>query len=85
LGRAHQHLEGIAGMVPNPERFPPGCKFHPRCPRMNGDPVCAAQEPALREVAAMHWASCHHLEDFTAKPLTRPTLDWRRAAAEVLP
>jgi oligopeptide/dipeptide ABC transporter ATP-binding protein len=26
-------LETIAGNVPNPAKFPSGCKFHPRCPR----------------------------------------------------
>jgi oligopeptide/dipeptide ABC transporter ATP-binding protein len=26
-------LETIAGNVPNPAKFPGGCKFHPRCPR----------------------------------------------------
>ena len=25
-------LESIAGAVPNPLRFPSGCRFHPRCP-----------------------------------------------------
>src|SRR5450755_3540479 len=25
-------LETIPGNVPNPAHFPPGCKFHPRCP-----------------------------------------------------
>ena len=26
-------LTTIPGSVPNPARFPSGCKFHPRCPR----------------------------------------------------
>jgi len=79
LGRAHQRLEAIAGTVPNPERFGAGCKFHPRCPRMNGDAACSGQEPALREVAAKHWAACHHIENFAAMPVTPPTTDSRRA------
>jgi oligopeptide/dipeptide ABC transporter ATP-binding protein len=33
LGAHSQRLETIPGMVPPPTRFPPGCKFHPRCPR----------------------------------------------------
>jgi oligopeptide/dipeptide ABC transporter ATP-binding protein len=33
LGAHAQRLETIPGMVPPPTRFPPGCKFHPRCPR----------------------------------------------------
>jgi oligopeptide/dipeptide ABC transporter ATP-binding protein len=28
-----QRLATIPGTVPNPARFPTGCKFHPRCPR----------------------------------------------------
>jgi oligopeptide/dipeptide ABC transporter ATP-binding protein len=83
LGRVHQRLEAIAGTVPIPERFPPGCKFHPRCPRMNGDALCAGQEPALREVAAKHWAACHHVENFADMPVTPPTTDSRRAVTEV--
>ena len=33
LGASARRLETISGMVPNPFRFPGGCKFHPRCPR----------------------------------------------------
>ncbi|HTW94609.1 MAG TPA: ABC transporter ATP-binding protein [Tepidisphaeraceae bacterium] len=32
LGDESVRLESIAGTVPNPLTFPPGCKFHPRCP-----------------------------------------------------
>src|SRR5271154_3389926 len=51
LGRVGGRLQAIAGTVPNPKMFPSGCKFHPRCPRMNGDALCAQKEPALREIA----------------------------------
>jgi oligopeptide/dipeptide ABC transporter ATP-binding protein len=33
LGRESERLETIPGTVPNPAKFPPGCKFHTRCPR----------------------------------------------------
>jgi oligopeptide/dipeptide ABC transporter ATP-binding protein len=33
LGAMSERLATIAGTVPNPARFPSGCKFHPRCPR----------------------------------------------------
>jgi len=33
LGQRADRLQAIAGTVPNPSRFPSGCKFHPRCPR----------------------------------------------------
>jgi oligopeptide/dipeptide ABC transporter ATP-binding protein len=32
LGAPEGRLESIPGAVPNPARFPTGCKFHPRCP-----------------------------------------------------
>jgi len=33
LGDTSERLATIPGQVPNPARFPSGCKFHPRCPR----------------------------------------------------
>jgi oligopeptide/dipeptide ABC transporter ATP-binding protein len=33
LGAHSERLVSIPGAVPNPARFPSGCKFHPRCPR----------------------------------------------------
>jgi oligopeptide/dipeptide ABC transporter ATP-binding protein len=33
LGAHAERLMTIPGTVPNPARFPTGCKFHPRCPR----------------------------------------------------
>ncbi len=32
LGEKKHRLDTIEGSVPNPVNFPPGCKFHPRCP-----------------------------------------------------
>jgi oligopeptide/dipeptide ABC transporter ATP-binding protein len=82
LGRVGGRLQAIAGTVPNPKMFPSGCKFHPRCPRMNGDALCAEKEPALREIAPGHWASCHHIENFAEKPITPPTTDAIRPRVE---
>src|SRR5256885_10985679 len=42
LGASAARLQTIAGTVPNPARFPTGCKFHPRCPRSR---MLAAQNP----------------------------------------
>jgi peptide/nickel transport system ATP-binding protein len=85
LGRVGGRLQAIAGTVPNPRMFPSGCKFHPRCPRMNGDALCAQKEPALREIAPGHWASCHHIENFADKPITPPTTEAIRPRAEARP
>lgn len=37
-------LESIKGMVPNPLRFPNGCRFHPRCPDATEE--CRLADPA---------------------------------------
>jgi oligopeptide/dipeptide ABC transporter ATP-binding protein len=49
-------LNVISGTVPNPLRFPPGCKFHPRC-TMAVD-RCKTVEPVLRELTPAHWVAC---------------------------
>ncbi len=36
-------LESITGAVPNPLRFPKGCRFHPRCPYAMD--ICREKEP----------------------------------------
>jgi oligopeptide/dipeptide ABC transporter ATP-binding protein len=43
LGAHATRLVSIPGQVPNPARFPTGCKFHPRCPRTR---EAAARAPA---------------------------------------
>ncbi len=66
-----------------PQPVSTGCKFHPRCPRMNSDPLCAARSRRCGKSQQRHWASCHHIDHFAGKPITPPTTD-ARAAAEVL-
>jgi oligopeptide transport system ATP-binding protein len=46
-----------AGEPPDPARPPPGCPFHPRCPRAMA--VCRAAMPERTEVAAGHGVRCH--------------------------
>ena len=42
-----ERLDFIEGSVPDPARKPPGCPFHPRCPRVM--PVCrSAVPPSIR-------------------------------------
>jgi oligopeptide/dipeptide ABC transporter ATP-binding protein len=52
LGEARERLRVIAGNVPDPVRFPAGCRFHPRCavmePRCLGDPPVVALEGGRR-------------------------------------
>ncbi|MBI3854452.1 MAG: ABC transporter ATP-binding protein [Planctomycetes bacterium] len=51
-----ERLNVIQGSVPNPLHFPPGCKFHPRCPQVVEK--CRSVEPALRELRPGHWVAC---------------------------
>ncbi|MBI4879402.1 MAG: ABC transporter ATP-binding protein [Planctomycetes bacterium] len=49
-------LRAIAGSVPEPSAFPPGCRFHPRCPeRMER---CDQAEPAFRARAPSGGVAC---------------------------
>ncbi len=47
----------LSGDVPSPIAPPPGCPFHPRCPKAVAQ--CATERPALREVASQHVTACH--------------------------
>jgi len=48
----------VRGEPPDPVSPPPGCRFHPRCPRATE--VCRTVEPPLVEHAPGHRAACHH-------------------------
>jgi len=78
LGSGVDRLDTISGTVPNPAKFPAGCKFHPRCVRMNGDAKCATVEPVVREVEPRHWAACHHAAGYENAAGTTPVLDYKR-------
>lgn len=82
LGAKTHRLETIPGTVPSPSNFPTGCKFHNRCPAMQGDPKCVEVEPELREVRPRHWARCHHTPGYEMAPVTVPVLDDKRAVVQ---
>jgi oligopeptide transport system ATP-binding protein len=46
----------LEGDLPSPANPPSGCRFHTRCAHRM--PRCSQEEPALREIAAGHLASC---------------------------
>ncbi len=51
----------LAGEVPSPIHPPPGCRFHPRCPRAQAD--CAEVDPPLVPRLGdgdEHRTACHH-------------------------
>ncbi|HWK44050.1 MAG TPA: oligopeptide/dipeptide ABC transporter ATP-binding protein, partial [Stellaceae bacterium] len=49
----------IAGDVPSPLAPPPGCAFHPRCPK--AQEICRVERPVLASPAGRpdHAAACH--------------------------
>jgi oligopeptide transport system ATP-binding protein len=54
-------LSPIGGSPPNLAHIPPGCSFHPRCPR--AERICSVEEPALREVRPDRHSACHFAEE----------------------
>jgi oligopeptide/dipeptide ABC transporter ATP-binding protein len=52
LGANVQRLATIPGTVPNPARFPTGCKFHPRCHRTRELAAMARPEDTVEVVSA---------------------------------
>ena len=53
--RAHKVIEGE---IPSPINPPPGCVFHPRCPRATT--LCHQHEPDLKPMEDDQLAACHH-------------------------
>ncbi len=47
----------VKGEIPSPLDPPPGCHFHPRCPRAMER--CRMEAPKLREIAPGHASACH--------------------------
>jgi oligopeptide/dipeptide ABC transporter ATP-binding protein len=52
LGGHKERLETIPGTVPNPARFPTGCKFHPRCPRTRAAAESAGPQDVIEIASA---------------------------------
>uniref|UniRef100_A0A832I957 ABC transporter ATP-binding protein n=1 Tax=Eiseniibacteriota bacterium TaxID=2212470 RepID=A0A832I957_UNCEI len=64
LGEARDRLRVIPGQVPNPARFPPGCRFHPRCPL--AEERCRRDEPALEAFDDGHLVRCWRAAEIAA-------------------
>ncbi len=57
IGRRRARGAAIRGEMPSPLAPPPGCVFHPRCPKAQA--VCRTDPPRLRELAPGQAAACH--------------------------
>ncbi|MGH7725809.1 MAG: ABC transporter ATP-binding protein [Candidatus Eiseniibacteriota bacterium] len=76
LGEDAERLRVIPGNVPNPAEFPPGCKFHPRCPVVIDR--CRTENPPLAMIRPAHLVRC-----WRAPEVEAGKLDLARAYAEV--
>jgi oligopeptide/dipeptide ABC transporter ATP-binding protein len=60
LGENRERLRVIPGGVPNPARFPGGCRFHPRCPL--AEDRCRAEAPPVLTFDGDHLVRCWRAE-----------------------
>lgn len=58
---ARTEMAPMLGEIPSPIDIPGGCRFRTRCPMATE--LCAAQEPALRDIGGGHLAACHYAGD----------------------
>jgi peptide/nickel transport system ATP-binding protein len=58
--KARLALTRISGEVPSPTNPPPGCTFHPRCPR--AESLCSIEPPQLEVTYAGRLCACHFAE-----------------------
>jgi oligopeptide/dipeptide ABC transporter ATP-binding protein len=62
VGEPPGKLDALPGQPPQPDQWPTGCRFHPRCRLRTalGNPErCVEQEPVGGDTADGHWAACH--------------------------
>jgi peptide/nickel transport system ATP-binding protein len=67
LGAARDRLPVIPGGVPDPAHFPPGCRFHPRCPV--AEARCREADPVLRAFPGDRLVRCWRAEEIAAGTL----------------
>ncbi|MCX7702619.1 MAG: ABC transporter ATP-binding protein [Planctomycetota bacterium] len=68
LGKKTKRLFVIPGEVPDPLRFPSGCRFHPRC--SSASDICRSRLPELRQYEDSHYVSCFNISS-EAKEIPR--------------
>ena len=57
IPKRRHRAPALGGEVPSPIAVPPGCRFHPRCPR--AAEICRQVDPPYVERAPGHKAACH--------------------------
>lgn len=55
--RLKRERPAISGEIASPLNVPPGCRFHPRCPKKKK--ACSELEPPLVLMGNNHWVACH--------------------------
>ena len=56
----------LTGDVPSPIHTPPGCSFHPRCPKVQ--PICGKESPMQKILESGHHVACHFPLEKQAPP-----------------
>jgi oligopeptide/dipeptide ABC transporter ATP-binding protein len=64
LGVERDRLRVMPGNVPNPARFPSGCRFHPRCPL--AEDRCRAEAPPVFAFEGGHLSRCWRADEIAA-------------------
>ncbi|HIJ74192.1 MAG TPA: ABC transporter ATP-binding protein [Candidatus Hydrogenedentes bacterium] len=70
VSEKRQRLYAIKGNVPNATDFPPGCRFHPRCPHAMD--VCEHDEPRSGPPGEDHTVACWLYDEETMASRGRP-------------
>ncbi|GAB3283975.1 ABC transporter ATP-binding protein [Parasphingorhabdus pacifica] len=60
-----QDLDTIEGLPPNLMNIPPGCPFHPRCPR--AEDKCREQVPENHRLGLGRVSACHFAEELMSR------------------
>jgi len=76
-----RRLDPIPGQPPTPDDLPSGCSFRPRCALGADRPLCASEDPALRQVGPDVQAACHFADE--TPPVRLPAEARHASASEV--